>query len=141
PTRASPATVIAVLAGLLSPEGITNATTLVKAGMPSSIRPPGRPRSCGLACADPVVIALISHLGDGRLARYCRKNNAGKISKNGLFSGSPLRCSGCSCSIRSCQAGPKRREDKNLVANIASIYRAVNDLFSFLDGYPRQKAP
>ena len=40
-----------------------------------------------------------------------------------------------------CQAGPKRREDKNLVANIASIYRAVNDLFSFLDGYPRQKAP
>jgi hypothetical protein len=50
PTGASPANLIAVLTGLLSPEAITNATTLVKARTPFSLDRPAGHGLVGLAC-------------------------------------------------------------------------------------------
>jgi TctA family transporter len=60
PTGLSPATVIGVLPGLLSPEAIT---ILVKARKPFSFDRSPSHGLAGLACAGRHVIAVISHLG------------------------------------------------------------------------------
>jgi hypothetical protein len=85
PAGANPATVIGILAGLLSPEAITNAAILVKAGKAvfRSTRSAGK-GIVGLACTRRHVIAVISYLGTAIFARYCHENNVGKISKNDL---------------------------------------------------------
>jgi len=63
PAGANPATVIGILAGLLSSEAITNATILVKVGRPFSFNRSASHGLVGLARAGRHVIAVIRHLG------------------------------------------------------------------------------